>query len=134
LYSTTVHVNHNEEAEVDVTTKPRAYTDLAAFRRDLPAARIEEYRAAIKERLGFDPLLQPRGIGIADATRLAGVLVGTGNAWVRRTRVGKGLARPFPTPRPDSPTGKPLYDPLDVAAWLDWTQRWAPGTTDRPSV
>lgn len=110
---------------MDTTTEPqhRVYATPAAFRAAQPTEKIERYRAEIKRTLDFDPLIQPQGIGIADATRLAGVLVGTGNAWVRRTRIGKGLAVPFPTKLPTSPRNKPLYDPLDVAAWLDMTGR-----------
>lgn len=107
----------------DTEQRRKTCRTLEAFRKGLPTERIERYRTHIVMTLGFDPLLQPRGIGIADATRLAGVQVGTGNAWVRRTRLDKGIARPFPTKRPDSPAGKPLYDPLDVVAWLDWTAR-----------
>jgi hypothetical protein len=131
LYSDTIHVNHDEELKVDTTaTRPKAYPTLADFQADLTTERIERYRADVRRVLGFDPLLQPRGIGIADAARLGGVLVGTGSAWVRRTRVHKGIAKPFPTKRPDSPQGKPLYNPLDVAAWLDWSGRKDYGTAD----
>lgn len=104
-------------------TRRKAYPTLKAFQDDLTTERIEQYRSRIQDVLGFDPLLQPRGIGIADAARLGGVQVGTGSAWVRRTRVDKGISKPFPSKRPDSPQGKPLYNPLDVAAWLDWSGR-----------
>jgi hypothetical protein len=116
------------------TARAKAYPTLASFVADLADEKREAYRREIRERLGFDPAWHPdRGIGLADATRLAGVLIGTGTQWRRRTMRGK-LAKPFPEPRPDSPAGKPIYDPMTVAAWLDWTKRWPPGTAARPET
>lgn len=114
-------------------TAQTSFRSLADFITALTPERREEYRQAVIERLGFDPTKdRGRGIGIAEATRLAGVLPGTGTQWRRRTKVG-GIAKPFPDPKPKSPTGKPLYDPMKVAAWLDWTKRWPPGTAARRS-
>lgn len=109
--------------DTDQAARP-TYRTLADFMKARTPEQIEEYRAWIKERLGFDPLLhRDRGIGVAESTRLAGVKVGTGTQWRRRTLTGKGMARPFVEPKPNSPTGKPLFDPLWVAGWLEWTGR-----------
>jgi hypothetical protein len=118
----------------DQATRPRRYATLADFMAALPDSKREEYRQAIRERLGFDPAWAPgRGIGMADATRLAGVSVGTGTQWKRRTDQGK-LRKPFPDAKPDSPTNKPLYDPMWVAGWLEWSNRWPPGTAARSAA
>ncbi len=112
---------------------PRHYATLADYLADLSEQKREEYRQEVIGRLGFDPEKErSRGIGIADASRLAGVLVGTGTQWRRRTMTGKGLAKPFPAPKRNSPRGKPLYNPYHVCAWLDWTLRWPPGTAAAP--
>jgi hypothetical protein len=124
-------------ATTDTAERParaKAYPTLAAFMADLSDEKREEYRREIRERLGFDPAWHAgRGVGLADATRLAGVLIGTGTQWRRRTLRGK-LRKPFPDPMPNSPQGKPLYDPMQVCGWLDWTKRWPPGTAARPEA
>jgi hypothetical protein len=121
----------------DTAARParaRAYPTLAAFKAAMTPEQRESYRAAIQERLGFDPAWnRDQGIGLADVTRLAGVTIGTGTQWRRRTMLGK-LRKPFLEPLPASPHGKPLYDPMDVAAWLDWTKRWPPETAARPDT
>jgi hypothetical protein len=123
---------------MDVTTDtvprrnvPKRYATLDAYVADLTDEQREAYRREIRERLGFDPAWEPdRGIGLADLTRLAGVPVGTGTQWRRRTKLG-ALKKPLLDPKPSSPKGKPLYDPMLAAAWLEWTLRWPPGSAAR---
>lgn len=123
---------------MDTTTDSpptRHYNTLAEYMADLTPEQREAYRQEVIARLGFDPDKErSRGIGIAEASRLAGVLVGTGTQWRRRTKTGRGLTKPFPAPKPNSPRGKPLYNPYNVCAWLEWTLRWPPGTAARPDA
>lgn len=120
--------------DTDTVQRPKVYATLEAFWASLTDDKRQEYRASIRERLGFDPAQEwSRGIGVADVARLAGVEIGTSTQWRRRTMTGK-LRKAFLDPKPDSPTGKPLFDPMMVAAWLDWTNRWPPTSAARPET
>jgi len=105
---------------------PRART-LAAFRAELTPARYEEFRQAMRERIGVDLDRTPtKLLDSSQIANLAGVQPGTVTQWKMRTRAG-GIRFPFPEPKPEeSFVNKPMYDPYQVCAWLDWAHKWPP--------
>lgn len=105
---------------------PRART-LAAFRAGLTPERYAAYRQAMRERIGVDLDRTPtKLLDSSQIATLAGVRPGTVTQWKGRTRNG-AIRYPFPEERvEESFVNKPMYDPYQVCAWLDWSNKWPP--------
>lgn len=97
---------------------------LAEWRASLPPERIDEYQRVLRERIGLDLRETPhRKIDLSQVARIAGVKSGTPTQWKRRSRAGN-FRFPFPREQPESFPEKPLYDPVEICAWLDATGRF----------